>query len=98
MDYIPTYIAQARREPVTYAHPTLEPVLKQTYGVDGRYQEDVMAVTQALAGFTLAEATLCTRSARSSATSRRAEVKFVSVRFGTAVHARTVIEAVWKDF
>src|SRR5439155_494360 len=34
MDYIPTYIRRKHgEEPVTYAHPTLEPVLKQTYGV-----------------------------------------------------------------
>src|SRR5439155_568805 len=56
MDYIQTYIRRKHgEEPVTYAHPTLEPVLKATYGVMV-YQEDVMAVTQALAGFTIAEA------------------------------------------
>src|SRR5258706_287019 len=55
MDYIPTYIRRKHgEEPVTYAHPTLEPVLKSTYGVMV-YQEDVMAVTQALAGLTVAE-------------------------------------------
>src|SRR3989442_982379 len=34
MDYIPTYIRRKHgEEPVTYAHPTLEPVLKSTYGI-----------------------------------------------------------------
>src|SRR3989442_896838 len=56
MDYIPTFIRRKHgQEAVTYAHPSLEPVLRSTYGVMV-YQEDVMAVTQALAGFTMAQA------------------------------------------
>src|SRR5258708_33506495 len=56
MECTPRYIARKHgQEAVTYAHPALEPVLRSTYGVMV-YQEDVMAVTQALAGFTLGEA------------------------------------------
>ncbi|MDR5695781.1 MAG: DNA polymerase III subunit alpha [Armatimonadota bacterium] len=56
MQNIPAYIRRKHGlEPVTYPHPKLEPVLKETYGVLV-YQEDVMAVAQALAGFTMAEA------------------------------------------
>jgi DNA polymerase-3 subunit alpha len=43
------------REPVAYDHPLLEPVLCDTYGVI-LYQEQVMRVAQALAGYTLEEA------------------------------------------
>jgi DNA polymerase III subunit alpha len=43
------------REPVEYDHPALEPVLRDTYGVI-IYQEQVMRVAQALAGYTLEEA------------------------------------------
>jgi len=43
------------REKVEYDHPALEPVLKDTYGVI-IYQEQVMRVAQALAGYTLEEA------------------------------------------
>ncbi len=43
------------REPVEYDHPMLEPVLKHTYGVI-IYQEQVMRVAQALAGYSLEEA------------------------------------------
>jgi DNA polymerase-3 subunit alpha len=43
------------REKVTYDHPLLEPVLKDTYGVIA-YQEQVMRAAQALAGYTLEQA------------------------------------------
>src|SRR3546814_7607616 len=56
MANIPSYIRRKHgREPVTYLHPVLEPVLNETYGVMV-YQEDVMAVAQAAAGFSSAEA------------------------------------------
>jgi DNA polymerase-3 subunit alpha len=99
MDYIPTYIKRKHgEEPVTYAHPTLEPVLKQTYGVMV-YQEDVMAVTQALAGFTLAEADVLCYAVRKKIREKldAQKVKFVSGAIRNGVHA-DVIEAVWKDF
>ena len=99
MDYIPTYIRRKHgEEPVTYAHPTLEPVLKQTYGVMV-YQEDVMAVTQALAGFTLAEADVLCYAVRKKFRDKldAQKVKFVSGAVRNGVHA-DVIESVWKDF
>jgi DNA polymerase-3 subunit alpha len=99
MDYIPTYIRRKHgEEPVTYAHPTLEPVLKATYGVMV-YQEDVMAVTQALAGFTLAEADVLCYAVRKKFRDKldAQKVKFVSGAIRNGVHA-DVIEAVWKDF
>ncbi len=56
MAYIPAYIRRKQgREPITAPHPLMEPVLRDTYGVMV-YQEDVMAVCQAVAGYTLAEA------------------------------------------
>lgn len=42
-------------EPVTYLHPSLEPILRETYGVI-LYQEQVLRVSSALAGFTLGQA------------------------------------------
>ncbi len=42
-------------EPVSYALPELEPILKPTYGVI-TYQEQVMRLAQTLAGISLAEA------------------------------------------
>jgi DNA polymerase-3 subunit alpha len=43
------------RQAVTYPHPVLKDVLKETYGLP-IYQEQVMQMAQKLAGFTLAEA------------------------------------------
>lgn len=43
------------KEPITYMHPLLETVLKETYGVT-IYQEQVMQIAQVLAGYTLEEA------------------------------------------
>ncbi|HXK11365.1 MAG TPA: DNA polymerase III subunit alpha, partial [Vicinamibacteria bacterium] len=42
---------------VTYEHPALEPILRETYGVMV-YQEQVMQIASALAGFSLGEADL----------------------------------------
>ena len=43
------------RKKVTYLHPDLEPVLKDTYGIIV-YQEQVMQTAVAIAGFSLGEA------------------------------------------
>jgi DNA-directed DNA polymerase III PolC len=42
-------------ELVVYPHPSLEPLLRDTYGIM-LYQEDIMRVAHAVAGFTLEEA------------------------------------------
>jgi DNA polymerase-3 subunit alpha len=43
------------REAIRYAHPALEPILQETYGVIV-YQEQVMQIAQALAGYSLGDA------------------------------------------
>src|SRR5690606_34262929 len=43
------------REEVTYAHPLLEPILKRTYGVP-IFQEQAMAISMALGGYSASEA------------------------------------------
>ena len=48
------------RKPV-YLHPKLEPILRETYGVI-LYQEQVMQIVQALAGFTLGQADILRRA------------------------------------
>jgi len=49
------------REKVTYAHPLLEPVLKDTYGTIV-YQEQVMQISQVLGGYSLGRADLLRRA------------------------------------
>ncbi|MBN2120047.1 MAG: DNA polymerase III subunit alpha [Candidatus Omnitrophica bacterium] len=48
-------------KPVNYFHPRLEPILKETYGIIV-FQEQVMQIASALAGFTFAEADLLRRA------------------------------------
>jgi len=43
------------REPVSYAHPLLEPILKETLGVI-LFQEQILRVSMAIAGFSATEA------------------------------------------
>jgi len=49
------------REGVTFPHPKLEPVLKDTYGVIV-YQEQVMQISQVLGGYSLGRADLLRRA------------------------------------
>lgn len=61
MQFIDTYIQNKFHPEMTkYDHPTLEPILKETYGI-AVYQEQVMQLVQAVAGYTLAQADILRR-------------------------------------
>ncbi|MBM2825910.1 MAG: polymerase alpha subunit, partial [Dehalococcoidales bacterium] len=56
MEHIPTFIkAKHGDEPIRYPHPALTSILEETYGVIV-YQEQVLFIVQALAGYSLGEA------------------------------------------
>ncbi|MFC1941013.1 DNA polymerase III subunit alpha [Chloroflexota bacterium] len=56
MEHIPTFIkAKQGLEPIRYPDPTLASILEETYGVIV-YQEQVLFIVQALAGYSLGEA------------------------------------------
>lgn len=62
MDSIPLYAKRkAGQAPVTYEHPILEPILKETYGIIV-YQEQIMQIASKMAGFTFGEADLLRRA------------------------------------
>ncbi|MGH8516321.1 MAG: DNA polymerase III subunit alpha, partial [Panacagrimonas sp.] len=62
MELIPEYCARKRGDSdVTYLHPDMEPVLSPTYGIFV-YQEQVMQMSQRLAGYTLGGADLLRRA------------------------------------
>ncbi|OUM86731.1 MAG: DNA polymerase III subunit alpha [Bacillus thermozeamaize] len=62
MDFISHYIqAKHGRIRVTYPHPSLEPILKDTYGIIV-YQEQIMQIAARMAGFSLGEADLLRRA------------------------------------
>ena len=56
MEQIPTFIrAKQGVDPIHYPHPILKEILKETYGVIV-YQEQVIFIAQALAGYSLGQA------------------------------------------
>lgn len=62
MDHIPQFIdSKHGNRRIEYAHPRLEPILKETYGVIV-YQDQVMKIVQALAGFSLGKADILRRA------------------------------------
>ena len=62
MDLIPSFVARKNgREKVEYAHPLVESVLSETYGIMV-YQEQVMQTAQILGGYTLGGADLLRRA------------------------------------
>jgi DNA polymerase-3 subunit alpha len=62
MDNIPAFVdCKFGRKPIDTLHPTLAPVLNETYGIIV-YQEQVMQIAQILAGYSLGEADLLRRA------------------------------------
>ncbi|MCC7451661.1 MAG: DNA polymerase III subunit alpha [Anaerolineae bacterium] len=62
MEMIPTYIKRMHgKEPVTYHHPLLEPILKETYSIIV-YQEQIQQIAAALFGYSLGDADLMRRA------------------------------------
>ncbi|APV45465.1 DNA polymerase III subunit alpha [Dehalogenimonas formicexedens] len=56
MEQIPRFIRSKHgEEPITYPHPALEPILRETYGVIV-YQEQVLFIARAFSGFSLGQA------------------------------------------
>ena len=82
------------RAPIRYDHPSLEPVLRETLGVV-LYQEQVLEVAMALAGFTAGQAESL-RRAMSRKRSREAMIHFW-VQFREGAMARGASPAVAKE-
>ncbi len=62
MDNIPSFANRKhKREAVELLHPTMEPILNETYGIIV-YQEQVMQIARTLAGYSLGEADLLRRA------------------------------------
>lgn len=60
--YIPEFIDRKYgRKKVEYPHPSLEEILRPTYGI-AVYQEQIMQIVQAFAGFSLGEADILRRA------------------------------------
>lgn len=87
MDNIPAFIdCKFGRREIDYLHPTLEPVLKETYGIIV-YQEQVMQIAQILAGYSLGEADLLRRAMGKK---KKEEMDLQRARFVTGAEAKGV--------
>jgi len=62
MEWIPSYIKRKhKKENVSYLHPSLEKIFKETYGI-GVYQEQILQLARVFAGYSLGEADLLRRA------------------------------------
>ena len=79
MEYIPSFIARKHgREEIKYDLPDMEGYLKETYGITV-YQEQVMLLSQKLAGFSKGEADVLRKAMGKKiiAVMNKLKVKFV---------------------
>lgn len=99
MDYIPSFIARKHgREKITYDIPAMEKYLKDTYGITV-YQEQVMLLSQELAGFSKGLADSLRKAMGKKIESMMAELKPKFFE-GCAKngHSEEVVNKIWKDW
>jgi error-prone DNA polymerase len=95
-DMVTPFVARRHgEEEVRYAHPALEPVLAETFGVI-IYHEQVMGVLAALTGCDLSEADLLRRRLGDT-DGRRIVLRLVLERAGERGFERSTVEAVFED-
>jgi len=96
-DMVHPYVRRRRgREPVTYAHPSLEPILSRTLGVP-LFQEQLLRIAMVAAGFSGSEAEELRRAFGFKRSERRmaeVEVKLREGMAGRGITGRTADEIV----
>jgi|YNPNPStandDraft_1061719.scaffolds.fasta_scaffold00308_8 DNA polymerase-3 subunit alpha len=102
MSFIPSYIQRMHGlEEVTYRHPDLEDVLKETYGIP-IYQEQIMFAAMRLANYTASEADDLRKAIAKKKASEveKHRKKFVegAVQRGIPRQTAETIFADWEDF
>jgi DNA polymerase III subunit alpha len=99
MEYIPRYIARKHgREKIVYDVPAMEKYLKDTYGITV-YQEQVMLLSQELAGFTKGEADSLRKAMGKKIESMMKTLKpkfFEGCK--TNGYSEQIINKIWKDW
>jgi DNA polymerase-3 subunit alpha len=99
MELIPDYIAgKHKTKRVTYLHPRLEPILKNTCGI-GVYQEQMMQIARDLAGYTLPEADTLRKAIGKKIKSLLDEqqAKLIKGMIANGIDAKTA-EKIWELF
>jgi DNA polymerase-3 subunit alpha len=99
MEYIPLFIDRKHgREEIIYDLPDMEEYLKETYGITV-YQEQVMLLSQKLAGFTKGEADMLRKAMGKKIFSLLEELKPKFMKGGIErKHDEETLEKVWKDW
>ncbi len=99
LEYIPSFVARKNgNEAITYDHPEMEEFLEETYGITV-YQEQVMLLSQKLAGFTKGEADLLRKAMGKKilALLEKLKPKFIEGGIARALPEAT-LEKIWKDW
>ncbi|WP_111308548.1 DNA polymerase III subunit alpha [Confluentibacter sediminis] len=99
MEYIPSFVRRKHGdEEIQYDLPAMEEYLKETYGITV-YQEQVMLLSQKLAGFTKGEADVLRKAMgkKQIAVLDKMKPKFVEQASANG-HDAKVLEKVWKDW
>jgi DNA polymerase-3 subunit alpha len=99
MEYIPSFIERKHaREEISYDLPVMEEFLKDTYGITV-YQEQVMLLSQKLAGFSKGEADILRKAMGKKIFSLLQKLKPQFLDGGEKNgHPREVLEKIWKDW
>ncbi|GGD47546.1 DNA polymerase III subunit alpha [Muriicola marianensis] len=99
MEYIPSFIARKHgKEEITYDLPEMEEYLQDTYGITV-YQEQVMLLSQKLAGFSKGEADILRKAMGKKIFSLLQKLKPQFLDGGEKNgHPRDVLEKIWKDW
>ena len=99
MDYIPDFVERKLGlKPITYDTPEMEEYLQDTYGITV-YQEQVMLLSQKLAGFTKGQADKL-RKAMGKKNIKDMEELYVKFMEGGRAHghADTLLNKIWQDW
>lgn len=99
LQYIPNFIARKQgREPIVYDLPDMEEFLSETYGITV-YQEQVMLLSQKLAGFTKGEADMLRKAMGKKQEKVLAKMKPNFLEGGAKNnHPEKVLEKIWHDW
>ncbi len=99
MEYIPTFITRKNGfTEISYDLPEMEEILKETYGITV-YQEQVMLLSQKLAGFSKGDADILRKAMGKKIISLLQKLKPQFLEGGEKNgHPREVLEKIWKDW
>ena len=99
LEYIPSFVDRKNgNEEITYDLPAMEEYLEETYGITV-YQEQVMLLSQKLAGFSKGDADVLRKAMGKKIFSLLQKLKPQFIDGGKANgHPEEVLEKIWKDW